>query len=51
MPSGSTPVLGLENGYRISVKNGQLINPATGVTRTRGETDVPLPTDTMPPKR
>ncbi|MGE6052167.1 VENN motif pre-toxin domain-containing protein [Klebsiella variicola subsp. variicola] len=51
MPSGSTPVPGLENGYWISVKNGQPINPATGGTGTRGETHVPLPTDTMPPKR
>jgi filamentous hemagglutinin len=51
MPSGSTPVPGLENGYWISVKNGQPINPATGGTGTRGETHVPLPSDTMPPKR
>ncbi len=51
MPAGSTPVPGLENGYWISVKNGQPTNPATGGTGTRGETHVPLPTDTMPPKR
>ncbi|HHY6312618.1 TPA: VENN motif pre-toxin domain-containing protein, partial [Salmonella enterica] len=51
MPPGSTPVPGLENGYWISVKNGQPTNPATGGTGTRGETHVPLPTDTMPPKR
>ncbi|WP_271125273.1 VENN motif pre-toxin domain-containing protein [Dryocola boscaweniae] len=51
MPPGSTPVPGLENGYWISIKNGQPINPATGGTGTRGETHVPLPTDTMPPKR
>jgi hypothetical protein len=35
MPSGSTHVPGLENGYWISVKNGQPINPATGGTGTR----------------
>ena len=51
MPPGSTPVTGLENGYWISVKNGQPTNPATGGTGTRGETHVPLPADTMPPKR
>ncbi|MCY1399168.1 hypothetical protein D9M71_142180 [compost metagenome] len=51
MPSGSTPVPGLENGYWISVKNGQPINPATGGTGTRGETHVPLPPNTVPPKR
>ncbi|TKU01629.1 hypothetical protein FDW89_09255 [Citrobacter sp. wls830] len=51
MPPGSTPVPGLENGYWISVKNGQPTNPATGGTGTRGETHVPLPTDTMPPER
>lgn len=51
MPSGSTPVPGLENGYWISVKNGQPINPATGGTGTRGDTHVPLPPDTVPPKR
>ncbi|MCQ4390098.1 hypothetical protein [Enterobacter roggenkampii] len=51
MPSGSTPIPGLENGYWIFVKNGQPINPATGGTGTCGETHVPLPTDTMPPKR
>jgi filamentous hemagglutinin len=51
MPPGSTPVPGLENGYWISVKNGQPTNPATGGTGTRGETHVPLPADTMPPKR
>ncbi|MDH1560084.1 DUF637 domain-containing protein [Pseudomonas sp. MDMC216] len=51
MPSGSTPVPGLENGYWISVKNGQPINPATGGTGTRGDTHVPLPPNTVPPKR
>nr|WP_286088769.1 VENN motif pre-toxin domain-containing protein [Enterobacter chuandaensis] len=51
MPPGSTPVPGLENGYWISVKNVQPTNPATGGTGTRGETHVPLPADTMPPKR
>lgn len=51
MPPGSTPVPGLENGYWISIKNGQPTNPATGGTGTRGETHVPLPADTMPPKR
>ncbi|MFQ6255866.1 VENN motif pre-toxin domain-containing protein, partial [Yersinia enterocolitica] len=51
MPSGSTPVPGLENGYWISVKNGQPINPATGGTGTRGDTHVPLPPDTMPPQQ
>ncbi|MBH3414718.1 hypothetical protein I5P85_28450 [Pseudomonas putida] len=51
MPSGSTPVPGLENGYWISVRNGQPINPATGGTGTRGDTHVPLPPDTVPPKR
>ncbi|MGP6445583.1 hemagglutinin repeat-containing protein [Rahnella aceris] len=51
MPPGSTPVPGLENGYWISVKNGQPTNPATGGTGTRGETHIPLPTETMPPKR
>ncbi|WP_333501872.1 hypothetical protein [Kluyvera genomosp. 2] len=51
MPPGSTPVPGLENGYWISVKNGQPTNPATGGTGTRGETHVPLPADTMPPKK
>jgi filamentous hemagglutinin len=51
MPSGSTPVPGLENGYWISVKNGQPINPSTGGTGTRGDTHVPLPPDTVPPKR
>lgn len=51
MPPGSTPVPGLENGYWISVKNGQPANPATGGTGTRGETHIPLPVDTMPPKR
>lgn len=51
MPSGSTPVPGLENGYWISVKNGQPINPTTGGTGTRGETHVPLPPNTMPPTR
>lgn len=44
-------VQGLENGYWISVKNGQPINPATGGTGTRGDTHIPLPSDTMPPKR
>ena len=43
MPSGSTPVPGLENGYWISVKNGQPINPASGGTGTRGDTHMPLP--------
>lgn len=51
MPAGSTPVPGLENGYWISVKNGQPINPATGGTGTRGHTYVPLAPDTFPPKR
>ncbi|WP_081917136.1 hemagglutinin repeat-containing protein [Pantoea sp. 9140] len=51
MPPGATPVPGLENGYWISVKNGQPTNPATGGTGTRGETHVPLPANTMPPKR
>lgn len=51
MPSGSTPVPGLENGYWISVKNGQPINPATGGTGARGDTHVPLPPNTVPPKR
>ncbi|WP_370600366.1 DUF637 domain-containing protein [Pseudomonas nitroreducens] len=51
MPGGSTPVPGLENGYWISVKNGQPTNPATGGTGTRGETHIPLPPDTVPPKR
>jgi filamentous hemagglutinin len=51
MPSGSTPVTGLENGYWISVKNGQPINPATGGTGTRGDTHVPLPPNTVPPTR
>lgn len=51
MPPGSTPVPGLENVYWISVKNGQPTNPATGGSGTRGETHVPLPADTMPPKR
>lgn len=51
MPSGSTPIPGLENGYWISVKNGQPINQATGGTGTRGDTHVPLPPDTVPPKR
>lgn len=51
MPSGSTPVPGLENGYWISVKNGQPINPATGGTGTRGDTHVPLPINTVPPNR
>lgn len=37
--------------YWISVKNGQPINPSTGGTGTRGETHIPLPVDTMPPKR
>ncbi|EKM3984889.1 hypothetical protein PUT37_005372, partial [Salmonella enterica] len=51
MPPGSTPVPGLENGYWISVKNGQPTNPATGGTGTRGETHIPLPANTTPPKR
>ncbi|WP_186350707.1 DUF637 domain-containing protein [Pseudomonas fragi] len=51
MPSGSTPVPGLENGYWISVKNGQPVNPATGGTGARGDTHVPLPPNTVPPKR
>ncbi len=51
MPAGSTPVPGLEHGYWISVKNGQPINPATGGTGTRGDTHVPLPPNTVPPKR
>ncbi|MGY2262203.1 DUF637 domain-containing protein, partial [Pseudomonas sp. SDO55104_S430] len=51
MPSGSTPVPGLENGYWISVKNGQPTNPATGGTGPRGDTHVPLPPNTVPPER
>ena len=51
MPSGSTPVPGLENGYWISVKNGQPVNPATGGTGARGDTHVPLPPNTVPPER
>lgn len=50
MPPGSTPVPGLENGYWIFVKNGQPVNPATGGAGTRGDTHVPLPPNTVPPR-
>lgn len=51
MPPGSSLVSGLENGYWISVKNGQPTNPTIGGTGNRGETHIPLPADTIPPKR
>ncbi len=51
MPPGSTPVPGLENGYWLSILNGQPINPATGGTGTRGQTHIPLPPNGMPPSR
>lgn len=52
MPSGSTPVPGLENCYWISVKNGQPINPVTGGTGTRGGTYPPLNrTEFSPPTK
>jgi filamentous hemagglutinin len=51
MPPGSTPVPGLENGYWVSIQNGQPINPATGGTGPRSQTHVPLPPNTMPPTR
>ncbi|SCK34240.1 filamentous hemagglutinin [Variovorax sp. HW608] len=51
MPPGATPVLGLQDGYWISVKNGQPINPSTGGTGARGDTHIPLPPNSMPPAR
>lgn len=43
MPPGSTPVPGLENGYWVSIENGQPINPASGGTGPKGHTHIPLP--------
>ncbi|MDR5815746.1 hemagglutinin repeat-containing protein, partial [Caballeronia sp. LZ033] len=51
MPPGTTPVPGLQEGYWISVRDGQPINPATGGTGTKGDTHIPLPPNSLPPKR
>ncbi|MDR5835908.1 hypothetical protein [Caballeronia sp. LZ034LL] len=51
MPPGTTPVPGLQEGYWISVRDGQPINPATGGTGTKWDTHIPLPPNSWPPKR
>ena len=50
-PPGSTPVSGFENGYWVSIQNGQSIDQATGVTETRVQTHVLLMPNGVLPTR
>lgn len=50
-PSGSTPVPGFENGYRVSIKSGQPIEPTTGGAETRVQMHVLLISNGVPPTR